>query len=218
MKRDEGAEACRVGSNGVPQFPYSAEAVASIAVHFLNETTTEWEACQRAIKLLDAASGTIRGKTIAHWIDYEAEQARAQMPEWSPFAKGVRLITRRRTETEAVKAFRNYLRLFGRLSAAGFPGRQFTKSQLKALFASLPEGRAKEAEDAQIEASMVEYRRTGFSQRRLAGMREGHEYLETVLLRPIRNSEKGKRGGRPRGSKKNGKKSLAASTALRNAT
>lgn len=189
-----------------PTFRYSLELVATIAVHFVDGNTNETAACERAIKLLDAASETIRRKTIILRARHEAERLSIETPKYLPFAKGIMRITATRTEGNAIKPFRDYLRLNLRLSDLGRPS-QLTDEQVKALLKHLADGKEKQAEDSRIEEIMSRYRGKGFSQVDLVTIKQDRDFLQAGLVRPFQNSEKGKKGGRPPSRKENRKKS-----------
>lgn len=204
-----------------PTFRYSLELVATIAAHFVDGNTNETAASERAIKLLDAVNETIRRKTIILRARTKAERLSKETPKHLPFAKGIRRITDQRTETEAIKPFRDYLRLNIRLSDLGHPS-QLSDEQVKALFSPLPDGAAKEAEEALIQQILARYRENGFNQRDLISIKEAWERLRSGLVRSFQNSEKGKipprQGkwrGRPSVAQNNSKKSLERKIARR---
>lgn len=188
----------------VRNFRYSVEVIAGIAAHFLNEETDERKACVQAIKLLDAAADVARGTMIEEHIHGEADELLRQTPDGLPFEKGVRWITGKRTQTDAQKAFRDYLRRSDRLQKMGFPngGYPLTNEQIGILLASLPDGPKKEEEDARINETIEKHRKHGFTRRELAGMKELLAFIQNGIVRPFINSKKGKKGGRPRKSKK----------------
>lgn len=196
-----------------PKFPYSLELVALVATRFVDGNTNDSAAAARAIKLLDAVSKTIEAQAVLLGARVEADRRAKEAPDELPFAKAIRRITGKKTETEATKAFRDYLRLKLRMSALGNP-RKVTKEQAKALLEPLVDGKAEVKEEAEIAKRMAAYRSAGFSQVDLVKIKESFDLLQANLIRPYRNSEKGKRGGRPRGSKKKTRKSLVRSPIL----
>ena len=129
------------------------------------------------------------------------------------FAKGIKWITGKRNEADATKAFRDYLRLNLRLCNIGHPG-QLTDEQVKKLLTPLVDEGAKATEDKQVEDMMTRERKTGFNQVALITTREQLEKYQAGFVRPYRNAEKGKRGGRPRGEKKKSKKPLERKATL----
>ena len=189
-----------------PAFRYSLELVATIAAHFVDGNTNETAASERAIKLLDAANETIRRKTILLRARTKAERLSKEIPKHLPFAKGIRWITEQRTETQAIKPFRDYVRLNVRLGELGRPS-QLSGEQVKALFSPLPEGAARETEDALIQRILARYREKGFNQVQLISIKGEWERLRSELVRPFQNSEKGKMA--PRQGKQRGRPSVA---------
>ena len=187
-----------------PRFRYSLELVASIAAHFVDGNTSDAAAIDHALKLLDEVSKTIERKTILLHARHHAERLSKELPRHLPFAKGIRHITGRKTETEATNPFRDYLRLNLRLSDLGRPSR-LTDEQVKALLRPFAEGKEKEAEDAQIEKGMASFRSTGFSQVDLVTIKRDRDFLQTAIVRPYQNSEKGKMPPAP--GKKRGRRS-----------
>lgn len=208
-------EDVRALGEGEPSYRYSVESVATIAAHFVDGNTTEAAACERAIKLLDAASETIRRKTIWLRARAKAETLSRETPKHLGFAKGLRWLFGRASETKNVEPFRSYLRLNVRLCDLGRPS-QLTDEQAKTLLAPLPEGAEKEAEDTRIQAIEKRYRENGFNQVDLVSIREESDFLKSRVVLPLMNSEKGKQGGRPRGAKDSSKNSLVRTARRKN--
>lgn len=125
----------------------------------------------------------------------------AETPEFLDFVKGVRWITRKPTETDATKAFRDYLRVNLRNSAIGHP-RELTDEEVKILLEPLANGSAKTGEDAEIKKLMDDYRRDGFCRWDLIKIKESHDKMQANVVIPYQNSKKGRMGGRPVGGKK----------------
>jgi len=179
------------------KFRYSLELVATIAAHLVDESTIDFTvATERAIKLLDAVSTTIEKKAILLRDHENAKRLSQETPEHLEFAKGIRRITVQRTEIEATKEFRKYLRLNIRLGTIKSSHR-LTDEQVKALFEPLPNAKATAVENALIEKLIVDFRRTGFSQREMNRIKIQRNLYQTRLVGPYQNSEKGKKGGRP---------------------
>jgi hypothetical protein len=190
-----------------PKFPYSLELVATIAARFADGNVSDGAATERAIKLLDAVSRRIESKAALVRMREDVERLAKETPEQLDFANGIRWITGKRTETEATKAFRDYLRVKKRLSDLGHPP-NVTYEQAKALLEPLADGKAAAAENAKIGKLIARYRKKGFSQVELVRIKESYDRLQAKLMRPYQNSEKGKKGGRPRSGGKRRKKSL----------
>ncbi len=184
-----------------PKFRYSLELVATIAAHFVDGNTSDKAAADRAINLLDVVSKAIEGKMIWLRARNEAERLSLEIPKHLPFAKGIIWITGKRNQTDATKAFREYLRLNLRLSDLGRPS-QLTDEQVKELLEPLPNEKAKTAEETRIEKIMADYRRIGFSQVALGSAQAERDRLQAGLVLPYQNSKKGKMGGRPRNAEK----------------
>ncbi len=190
-----------------PSFRYSLELVATIAAHFVDGNTNEMTACERAIKLLDAASETIRRKTIRLRARTKAERLSEETPKHLEFAKGLRWLFGMGSETKNIESFRSYLRLNVRLCDLGRPS-QLTDEQAKALLAPLPDGAEMEAEAARIQKIERRYREKAFNQVDLISIKEDSDWLKSRLVLPLVNSEKGMKGGRPLGAKNSSKEIL----------
>lgn len=192
-----------------PTFRYSLELVATISAHFVDGNTSDMAASERAIKLLDAVSETIRRKEI--WLRARTKAGRLseETPKHLKFAKGLQWLFGRGSETKNIEPFRSYLRLNIRLNDLGRPS-ELTEAEVSALLAPLPDGPEREEENARIQIIEKRYRDTDFNQVDLIQIKEESDWLNSRLVRPFVNSNKGKKGGRSRGSKKNPKKILGA--------
>lgn len=190
-----------------PEFRYSLELVATIAAHFADGKTDDREAVDRAIRLLDAASTKIQNANVWLRARRNAERISEETPKHLEFAKGIRWITGKRTETDRMMAFRTYLRLNLRLSRES-RNADITNEKVTELLEPLADGVAQAAEDDQIEQIIIRFRRDGFGQVPLVTIKEQWESYQAGILRPYQAVKKGKKGGRPRGSRKSRKKSL----------
>lgn len=192
-------------------FRYSLELVATIAASFADGNTSDNAAADRAIKLLDAVSATIARKLIIQRAREKAERVANETPKHLDFAKGLRWLFGRGSETKNIEPFRKYLRLNIRLVAIGHPSIP-TEAEITALLAPLPEGPEKEKEDASVQTIEKRERDEGFHQVQLVQIKEMVERYKASIVSPYMNSEKGKKGGRgkKRGVvEKSSKKSLA---------
>jgi hypothetical protein len=184
-----------------PKFPYTLELVATIAARFIDAKTSDGAAAERAVKFLDAVAEAIERKVIILRARKKTEQISVETPAYLEFAKGVRRISGKPTETEAVKAFRNYLRLNLRLSALGRPG-SLTEEQVENLLEPLADAEATDEEDRQVQKIMTRYRKSGFNQVQIITIKRDMDWLQSSFVRRYQNSKKGKQGGRPRGKEK----------------
>lgn len=185
----------------LPPFRYSVELVASVAVHFANGVQNDREAAERAIRLLDAVGETIRCKRVWMRAQLEAEKLSEQFPKRTKFGGGIRLITGRRTETEAAKPFREHLRLHLRLHRLGRPS-WLTDEQVRALLAPVSDDVQVREEESEIETIEARFRQKGFNQVELITMKQEFDFLNEQIVRPRVNAEKGRKGAEAKKLKK----------------
>lgn len=191
-----------------PMFRYSLELVSMVAAHFAGRNMTDSDAADRAIKLIDTVKATIDRRIVVLQARRKAEQLSRETPRHLDFAKGIRRITKKRTETDATKAFREHLRLNLRLNALGRP-ESLTDEQKQKLLRPLAKQKERHGEDTTIESLIAKYRQKGFSQVDLISISKERDYLQRTLVQPYQNSQKGrmpsasgKRRGRPNKPKK----------------
>lgn len=206
----------------IPDEPYrySLELVATIAARFVDGNTSDKAATARAIAFLDNVEKTIAGKMVWIRARQEAEWLSGQAPKPKRnekhirFAAGIRWVTDAGSEANAIKPFRDYLRLNSRLSKMGRPS-QLTDEQAGELLEPLATSAERAAEDAWIEQRIADYRREGFGNATIVSIKLDRERLQAGLVIPYQNSTKGKSGGRPPGSKKRREKSLVPKSAVK---
>ncbi len=178
-----------------PKFRYSLELVATIAAHFVDGSSSDKAAADRAINFLDAVSKTIEGRMIMLRARQKAEKLSEESPKHLPFRKGLFYITGKKTETEAVRLYRSYLTANSRLVAIGMP-HELTHEQVSTLQAP-PVDAKQAANEAWISTRIAEDRQTGFGQHRLIDLKQAIA-SHVVLMRRFQAYEKGRKGGRPR--------------------
>jgi len=189
-------------------FRYSLELVATIATRFVDGETDDNAAAGRAISFLDAVSNVLR-------VRKEVERNLQATPKYLPFAKGIKFITGKPTESDGIKSFKDFLRLELRRLSSEQPIHEWVKAGLKPL----ADEKAQADEDSRIEDKLKSYRNTGFDQAELLDFQNFREFLMKNFVRPHLASEKGKmppkegkKRGRPSMVKKSSKKFLVRDT------
>ncbi len=199
-----------------PKFPYALELVATIAVHFADGNVSDSAAVTRAIKLLDVVTSTIEARNIElqaraggkrQWDAASEIAVHVESPEnlppdadpyIVPFLEGIRYCMDQSREENAIRDFRNYLRINLRRAALSktpnWKPRNLTVEQLRALLQPA-DAEQEEAEVASIEKLITRYRREEFSRSDVISIKQDWEHLKP-LLRSFRSAAAGKMGGR----------------------
>lgn len=214
------------------KFPYSVELVAIVAAHFVDEKTTKTDAAKHALELLDAVRLLIASETEKLHVQAENERMRDQIPDHSDFLSGIRLITRKGSDEEAIEVYREFVRVLERLEKYQFfrfrteqvgPLDQFwnrstevvreidetfwrlSAESRKLLIEPLAAIEKQAEEDRLIEVTIALAHRVGFSAESLLEAKKEFALIQRHVVIPYKNSLKGSkppRLGKTRGRPK----------------